>query len=62
MATPFSILDWRSPIDKRWAMVHRVAKSQTQPKQLHMHVLDVQGYLTCVVKLLYNVTPPHTSL
>ena len=27
-----------------------------------MHALDVQGYLTFVVKLLYSLTPPPTSL
>ena len=40
----------------------RVAKSQIGPKQLRVYALDVQGYLTFVVKLLYNLTPPPTSL
>ena len=39
MATHSSILDWRIPMDKGiwWATVHKVAKSQTWPKQLSMH-------------------------
>ena len=36
MATPSSILAWRIPMDRGpwWAMVHRVAVSQTRLKQL----------------------------
>ena len=39
MATHFSILAWRIPIDRgAWGtMVHRVAQSWTQLKQLSMH-------------------------
>ena len=39
MATYFSILAWRVPIDRgAWqAIVHRVAQSWTQLKQLSMH-------------------------
>ena len=39
MATHPSILAWRIPMDKGvwWATVHKVAKSQTWPKQLSMH-------------------------
>ena len=36
MATHSIILAWRIPIDRGawWARVHRVAQSQTRPKQL----------------------------
>ena len=39
MATHFSILVWRIPMDRGawWATVHSVTKSQTQLKQLSMH-------------------------
>ena len=39
MATHSSILAWRIPWteDPRWATAHRVAKSQTQLKQLSTH-------------------------
>ena len=38
MATYSSILSWRIPKDRGawWATVHRVAKNQTQLKQLSM--------------------------
>ena len=40
MTTHSSFLAWRIPIDRGawWARVHRVSKSQTQPKQLSMHI------------------------
>ena len=39
MATHSSILAWRIPMDRGawWAIVHRVAKSQTRLKQLSVH-------------------------
>ena len=39
MATHSSILAWRIPwtVEPGWTMVHRVAKSQTQLKQLSTH-------------------------
>ena len=42
MATHSSILAWRITIDRGawWATVHRVAKSQTQLKQLSMQSFD----------------------
>ena len=38
MAAPSSILAWKIPMDRgaSWAIVHRVAKSQTQLKQFSM--------------------------
>ena len=44
MATHFTILAWRIPMDRGawWATVHRVAKSRTRLKQLSMH-----GACTC---------------
>ena len=39
IATYYRILAWRTAMDRgaRWATVHRVAKSQTQLKQLRTH-------------------------
>ena len=50
MATQFSILVWRIPMDRGvwWTMVRRVAKSQTGLKRLSTHarrVKKIQNYL-----------------
>ena len=46
MATPSSILAWRISMDRGawWAIVHRVAKSQTQLSK-HMHAQPHLEYL-----------------
>ena len=46
MATHSSILAWRTPWTEelsRWSIVHRVAKSQTQLKQLSTHAHTQTG-------------------
>ena len=44
MATHSSILAWRIPMDRGawWAIVHRVAKSQTRLKQLSVHAYTLR--------------------
>ena len=49
VATHSSILAWKSPMDREaWgATVHRVAQSQTRPKQPSTH--------TCMVKIVIQI-------
>ena len=54
MAAHFSILTWRIPLDRRaWqSTVHRIARSQTQLKQLNMQIcMYVSNSFCCTVKI-----------
>ena len=51
MVTHSSVLAWRIPMDRGawWATVHRVAKSQTQLKQLNMHTHKHMLFNLCLL-------------
>ena len=59
MAAPSSILAWKIPMDRRasWAIVHRVAKSQTQLKQFSMDRSQV--YMTKEIPISFTLLNNH---